>query len=162
MYRYTGQQIKPITTRASDLGFTLLELLIGVGILALLVAVALPSYKDYVLKAKIAETIASLSNISAKVDEFYVDHKRFPNDLSEVSMDTLQDPWGHTFRYLNIALADKNQARQDRNLKPVNTDYDLYSLGPNGETHRVFTSNKGKDDIVRASNGDFLGVAGDY
>jgi len=150
------------SAKPASKGFTLLELLIGVGILALIVVVAVPSYQDFQLKAKIAQSIGDVQKISAKIDEFYVDNKRYPNNLAEVALDNLKDPWGNGYRYLNIALAGNNEPRQDRNLKPVNTDYDLYSMGPNGETHRVFTSNKGRDDIVRANNGDYIGTAGDY
>jgi len=139
-----------------------LEVLIALGILALVLAVAIPSYQDYRLKVKIAQAVGDLARLSGKIDEFYANNKRYPNDLAEISLDTVNDPWGNAYRYLNIALAGNNEPRQDRNLKPVNTDYDLYSMGPNGLTHRVFTSNKGRDDIVRANNGDYLGVAGDY
>jgi general secretion pathway protein G len=49
--------------------------------------------------------------------------------------------------------------RQDQFLKPVNTDYDLYSMGPDGETHFNMNSLKGRDDIVRALDGSFVGIA---
>ena len=151
-----------LATAARQRGFTLLELLIGVAILALIVAVAIPSYQEYRLKAQIAQSISDLVAISAKIDEFYVDNKRYPDSLSDVSLDAKTDPWGNTYRYLEISSAGNNEPRQDRNLRPVNTDYDLYSMGPNGNTHRVFTSNKGKDDVVRANNGEYFGVASDY
>lgn len=143
-------------------GFTLLELIIGVAIIALIIVVTIPSYQEYRLKSQIAQAKADLLQVSAKIDEYYVTNKRYPDNLTDLSLDSKKDPWGNAYRYLNIALAGKNEPRQDRNLKPVNTDYDLYSMGPNGQTHRVFTSNKGRDDIVRANNGEYLGVAGDY
>lgn len=143
-------------------GFTLLELLIAVAILSLLLAVAVPAYQDYRLKANIAKAQSDIISIAVKIDEFWADHKRYPDNLAEVSLNGMVDPWGNGYRYLNIALAEKNEPRQDRNLKPVNTDYDLYSLGADGATHRVFTSKRGRDDIVRANNGEYLGLAGDY
>lgn len=143
-------------------GFTLLELLIAMAILALLVAVAVPSYQRYREKSMIAQALSDLVVISGRVDSYYAEERHYPDNLAEVGMANMKDPWGHTYLYLNISLADKNEPRQDRNLKPVNTDYDLYSMGPDGETHRVFTSGKGRDDIVRANNGEFFGVAGDY
>ena len=139
-----------------------MELLIGVAILALIIAVAVPSYKDYRLKSQITQCIADLLQISNNIDEFYANHKRFPNDLAEAGLNNRKDPWGNSYLYLNIALAEHNEPRQDRNLRPVNTDYDLYSMGPDGQTHRVFTSSKGRDDIVRANNGEYLGIASDY
>lgn len=52
--------------------------------------------------------------------------------------------------------------RKDRNLVPINTDYDLYSMGPDGKTNVPLTSSAGRDDIVRASDGAFIGRACDY
>ena len=49
-----------------------------------------------------------------------------------------------------------------QNLNPVNSDFDLYSNGPDGVTQRNFGSGEGRDDIVRANNGGFIGVAEDY
>ena len=52
--------------------------------------------------------------------------------------------------------------RKDKNLVPVNDDYDLYSMGKNGTTSMPFNSARGRDDIVRANNGRFIGLAEDY
>jgi general secretion pathway protein G len=50
--------------------------------------------------------------------------------------------------------------RQDQFLRPVNSDYDLYSMGPDGETQFNMNSQKGRDDIVRALDGAYVGIAG--
>ena len=57
---------------------------------------------------------------------------------------------------------DLGPVRKDHNLKPVNTGYDIYSVGPDGETASPFTSTGGKDDIVMASDGDYFGLACQY
>ena len=78
-------------------------------------------------------------------------------------MGTLLDPWGNTYLYL---LFDENtkvgEMRKDKNLVPVNDDYDLYSMGKNGITAKPFNSGPGRDDTVRANNGRFIGLAEDY
>lgn len=56
----------------------------------------------------------------------------------------------------------KGKQRRDRFMNPVNTDYDLYSMGPDGETSTQFTSRKGRDDIVRANNGGYYGIASEH
>jgi general secretion pathway protein G len=47
--------------------------------------------------------------------------------------------------------------RKDRNLVPINSDYDLYSLGPDGETRPPLTAGPSRDDIARAADGSFVG-----
>jgi general secretion pathway protein G len=55
------------------------------------------------------------------------------------------------------------QARKDRNVVPVNTDFDLYcSKGPDGRSAPPLTAAMSRDDIVRASNGRYIGEAEGY
>jgi general secretion pathway protein G len=52
--------------------------------------------------------------------------------------------------------------RRDRYMFPLNTDYDLFSLGPNGRTTVSLGESLGQDDIIRANNGGFFGPASEY
>ncbi|HEX6813240.1 MAG TPA: prepilin-type N-terminal cleavage/methylation domain-containing protein [Planctomycetota bacterium] len=52
--------------------------------------------------------------------------------------------------------------RRDRYLFPLNTDYDLFSLGPNGLTSVSLGETLGQDDVIRANNGGFFGPASEY
>jgi general secretion pathway protein G len=45
---------------------------------------------------------------------------------------------------------------------PVNSTFDLYSLGPDGKSSPPFTAAPSQDDIVRANDGGFIGLASDY
>lgn len=75
------------------------------------------------------------------------------------------DPWGNPYQYLNIANGGnriRGRVRKDRNLVPLNTDFDIYSMGPDGESRPPLTARHSWDDIVRASNGSFIGIASDY
>jgi general secretion pathway protein G len=49
--------------------------------------------------------------------------------------------------------------RKDRFLVPINSDYDLYSKGANGESVAPLTAAKSRDDIIRAGDGAFIGLA---
>ncbi len=51
------------------------------------------------------------------------------------------------------------QARKDRFLVPINSDYDLYSKGQDGESVAPLTAKKSQDDVVRANDGAFVGLA---
>jgi general secretion pathway protein G len=52
--------------------------------------------------------------------------------------------------------------RRDHFLVPVNTDFDLYSLGEDGKSQSPFTAADSQDDIVRANNGGYVGLVSDY
>ena len=52
--------------------------------------------------------------------------------------------------------------RKDRFLVPINSDYDLYSMGPDGKTNEPLTNPVSKDDIIRASDGAYVGVAENF
>ena len=56
----------------------------------------------------------------------------------------------------------KEKIRKDRFLHPLNTDYDLYSMGPDGQSQAPLTAAASRDDIIRARNGNFFGQAGDF
>lgn len=49
--------------------------------------------------------------------------------------------------------------RKDRFLVPINSDYDLYSKGRDGESVAPLTAQKSHDDVVRANDGAFVGLA---
>jgi general secretion pathway protein G len=90
---------------------------------------------------------------------------QLPDALSEVPGADRKDPWGNPYEYLKIQgqeTAVKDQMRRDKSTNPINTDFDLYSKGADGETSTQLTSSKGKDDIVRASDGGFFGPAAKF
>jgi general secretion pathway protein G len=88
-----------------------------------------------------------------------------PDSLAVLGYGNLLDPWGHPYQYLKIAGGDvngKGKLRRDRFLNPLNTDYDLYSLGPDGDSKTNLNAKESRDDIVRANSGAFIGVASDF
>jgi len=58
-------------------GFTLIELMIAVVVVAILAAVALPSYNTYVQRGKITEATANLSTMRVKMEQYYQDQRSY-------------------------------------------------------------------------------------
>ncbi|MCK6499308.1 MAG: prepilin-type N-terminal cleavage/methylation domain-containing protein, partial [Nitrospira sp.] len=58
--------------------------------------------------------------------------------------------------------SDKGKPRKDRFLHPINSDYDLYSKGKDGESVEPLTAKKSYDDVIRANDGSFVGLAADF
>ena len=86
-----------------------------------------------------------------------------PDTLADVSLDTKVDPWNRPYQYFNLRTAKGNgQARKDKKLAPLNSDFDLYSVGPDGLTAAQLNNSKSRDDVVRARDGGFLGTAEEF
>ena len=59
-------------------GFTLIELMIVVAIIAILAAIALPAYQDYVARSQVSEAMTLSSGAKTAVTEYYADKGAFP------------------------------------------------------------------------------------
>lgn len=146
-------------------GFTVIELLIAMAILAVIVAIALPSYSSYRDRVNVAKAIIDIREIQLAITQYQEENRSLPLALSDVRRDGMLDPWGRPYVYLNLGAGVKgkgSQPRKDKNLVPINTDYDLYSMGKDGQSVSPLTAAQSRDDIVRANNGRFVGLAADY
>ena len=142
--------------------FTLIELIIVVSIIGVLAAIAIPNYQAVVEKARVARAIGDITAIQQSCQEYFFVNSSYPSSLSDVGMEGLTDPWGNPYVYLTVAGASKGKLRKDRFLVPVNSDFDLYSMGPDGRSVAPFTAAASRDDIVRANDGGFVGKAVDF
>ena len=146
-------------------GFTLIELVITLAVMGLLFGIAVPIYESFTEKAEQSNAVADLGNLQMSIAYFWAANLALPDSLAEVNPDTTTDPWGNEYRYLRIEgnpAATTGKVRKDKNLTPINTDYDLYSFGPDGQSVLALTAKKSRDDIVRAGNGSFTGIAENY
>jgi general secretion pathway protein G len=146
-------------------GLTVLELLIALAIVSTLAAIAIPKFLGYAERAERQQAILDIRAMESPIDRFIDEFQGPPSNLGQALDPVPKDPWGNDYRYLNLMSGDpgiSGQRRRDKNLNPVNSDYDLYSMGPDGETAAQFASPQAQDDIVRAADGAFIGVADDF
>ncbi len=146
-------------------GFGLLELIVVMVVLTLLTSLAIPTYGNYTQRARVASAIGDISGLSLEVEKFRLKNNgRIPASLEEMGVVMPLDPWGQPYVFLNIPGAGpgKGSVRKDGKLNPLNTDFDLYSIGRDGKTAGPLSNKASRDDVVRASNGAFIGLGEDY
>jgi general secretion pathway protein G len=249
-------------------GFTLIELMIAIAILAILAGIGVPQYVSALRTAKVGKARQELVTISHAIDGYAATHGGLlPLTLYQVGFGGRRDPWGVRYCYLNYAdgtgdgldwairaglvdpaalkasssgggaggealrfgsfvpasfrrrlpqdpfagpvaveggdasvqslaqavtaalprpsdsnesaelagslrragtfaffagVAGETTRRRDRYMFPLNTDYDLFSLGADGATAVAIGNPVSLDDVIRAQNGGYFGLAGDY
>ena len=141
-------------------GFTIIELLIVVSMILTIAAIAIPNLlaaRDY---ARVAKSVGDMKTLETGIGFYQLINGQLPDDLTQVGYGDLTDPWGNSYEYLNHETMKGNgKARKDRFLVPLNTDYDLYSDGKDGQSVSPITAKASQDDIIRASNGAYIGPA---
>jgi len=144
-------------------GFTLMELSIAIAVIGILAGIAVPSYISYRNNAKISTAINEMKMIEFDITDYVYENEEYPDSLSDIGKDDLTDPWGNPYQYLRIDGGTtpglNGKRRRDKNANPVNSDFDLYSMGQDGKTSAQFTAKNARDDIVRANDGEYYGVA---
>lgn len=133
-------------------GFTLIEVLLVAGILALLAAFAIPQLMNRGDKARVDITQAAVGrngSIAGALDHYRMDIGSYPEDLTALyeapsdvedkwegpymkgTFDELKDPWGNPYEYK--MPGDVNEG-----------SYDLWSIGKDRQDDR---GKEGSDDI---------------
>jgi general secretion pathway protein G len=149
--------------RKHSRGFTLVELLIAVVIVLTICAIAVPNLMAALDQARIARAVGDIHAIEDDVASYQSIYSLLPDDLSQIGDGNLRDPWGNPYQYLNHSTMKGNgQARKDRFLKPLNSDYDLYSMGKDGQSSPPLQAKPSLDDVIRASNGSYVGLASNF
>lgn len=152
--------------RGRQAGLTLIELMLMIAVIGILTGLAIPTFNGYRERAQAAEAVGAIAMLSVQVEGFRTEYAGYPNEL-HLAVDTAipDDPWGNPYVYLNLQSGDpgvNGQRRKDKNLVPINSDFDMYSMGPDGDSKPALTAKPSHDDIIRANDGDYIGIAEDY
>jgi general secretion pathway protein G len=129
-------------------------------IVGILAALAIPNYARVRERAFVARAIGDMRALSQDITEYQLTRGSLPATLAAAGL-TAKDPWGRPYQYIPLGKG-KGGFRKDRFLVPVNSDYDLYSMGADGASVGPLTAAVSRDDIVRANDGGFIGVASDF
>ncbi|MET0282359.1 MAG: prepilin-type N-terminal cleavage/methylation domain-containing protein [Steroidobacteraceae bacterium] len=155
----------PLTMARRWRGFTLLELATAMTVASILVAIAIPAYRSVMEGTKVSQATEDLTLLASAIERYRSLGLRLPDSIEEFSNPPLLDPWGHPYQYLNFdsgAPGVNGKIRKDHNLHPLNSEYDLYSMGPDGDSAAPLTASKSRDDIVWARDGAFIGKASEF
>ena len=132
-------------------------------IIATRTGIAVPRYRGMTAAAQRAKAIADITILDAEIGMFEFTKGRLPVDLAEINRAGLKDPWGNPYEYLNFAANPGNvKVRTDHSLVPLNSTYDLYSKGKDGRSASPLTAQASGDDIIRANDGGYIGLASGY
>jgi general secretion pathway protein G len=159
--QYTGRDKTILRAGRGYAGFTLLELIVAISIIATLGVIGASEYAGYVQKAKDINAASAIAELSLKIASYRSSYGVYPNSLNALKRTNILDPWGRPYQYLKIENGGLGvgQARKDRFLVPVNSDFDLYSMGRDGMSAPALTAAKSRDDIIRANDGAYIGKA---
>ena len=143
--------------------FTLLEILIVMAIMITLAAMGIPAFADALEVAYVGRAIGDIRTLQTEITRYEVQLGQLPDVLQDVGITDLLDPWGNPYQYLNFDnVSGQGQKKKDKFLVPLNSTYDLYSMGKDGNTSTALTANASQDDIVRANDGAYVGLGSHY
>src|SRR5437867_234650 len=141
--RFRVRRKRMLARHPNQAGYTLLELLVVMGILAVLTAVATPQLMGYFGKAKTQSVQLQIENIGTALELYYMENGSYPSASAGLKAlveptpeaprwngpylkkaKNLVDPWGRPYQY---------------NYPGANGEYEVYSLGPSGKAQSAST-----------------------
>lgn len=141
--------------------FTLIELLSVMVIIGLLSGISIPKLSRSIENARVTRAIGDLRALSQELAPL----DSMPATLAAMGRASLLDPWGRPYVYYKfppvVPPATPSGAREDRFSVPINSRFDIYSLGPDGQSAASLTAAVSRDDVVYSSEG-FIGLAIKY
>lgn len=142
-------------------GFTLTETLIATALLAVGADAVVGALSEHFERARIEQTRHEITQLREAIETYRSHHHELPASLTELGSSTPLDPWGHSYEYVNFDTSGTVGQRAYDGL-PINSEYDLYSRGPDGHTDANLETESARDDIVTARDGGFVGSAADF
>jgi general secretion pathway protein G len=139
--------------------------MIVMGIIFTLAGIMVPSYVRMMDRTRITMAIIDIKTIEKEIAAFESEYDRLPDSLDQINCEGMNDPWNNPYVYMSFAAtgeAGKIKVRKDHSLHPLNSSYDLCSMGKDGASVAPLTAEVSRDDIIRANDGGYVGLASEY
>ena len=120
---------RPAPARRALRGFTLIEAMIAVAIIAILAAVALPSYRDYVLRGQLADASNGLATMRAQMERYFQDNRTYASTGTFTTPCATTDAAPRTFNNFLVSCAST----------PTATAFTLQAVGSGPASGFTFT-----------------------
>ena len=144
-------------------GWTLVELLVIVAIIGTLSTLLVPAVVQHLQRTNVKRVIIDINKLEFEIVAFEKLQSRYPTDLEDLESGSHIDRFGNPYQYLPSTSKEwTGKARKDRFLVPLNSDFDLYSMGRDGKSVSPLTAKASRDDIVRANDGRYIGPASEF
>lgn len=158
MFTFSIYKIKGGSMKKRIKGFTLVELVITIGVITILVGVATPQIIGYVNRSKIARVQMELTSLRSALQSYYSDWGEYPSKLtalrgteaserniaSNVSQTGLQGPIDYIEKDLPVDIfwTDSTNKNYKYEANTAKTTFALWSNGPNKKGLGIGTDGK--------------------
>ena len=125
-------------SRQARRGFTLIEILIAIAIVAIMGAIVVPTFMSYRARAQDRAAKASIKAIQLQIESFRTDIGQYPESLKDLVKKPMNEDLAKNWVAPYLKEKDLNDpwgAKYQYHLTPEQENpYELYSYGPKGKS----------------------------
>lgn len=129
-------------------GFTLLELMIVVAIVAILSAIAIPSYQKYILRAHRTDATRALQDMASREENYYFNNNTYPSTNASIGA-----PLVTTNGYYSLTIPSSSATNYTVMATPLTTQLKDTACGKFSLNHAGVQSISGTSDAVTCWQG---------
>ena len=142
---------------------SLIELPIVVAMITMLMSMAIPAYQNFTERSQVRAAEADIGRMQLELNRWLLSTQNpVPASLADAGITMGNDPWGNPYQFRRLDGTNPGTVRKDSGASALNSDFDLYSMGRDGNSAAPLSAESSLDDIVRARNGDYVGRADKY
>ena len=119
------------TSRKTTAGFTLVELMIVIVVVAIVVGIALPGYQKHVIKTKRSIAKGELMEVLARQEQFFVNNRQYATTLAALG---LSDPYAIDANGDQVLTTADERIYEISLVSPTPTAFSVRALPQRGQT----------------------------